>query len=249
VYANAKVPESNQVGLHPQLDDVIARHRAFGFNKPIAEKNKRLFQRLDALCKDQQRDIIIDAGCGNAESTFQIALNNPDALVIGIDKSAARLKTAGLDNEIMQDKNTVLIRMDLVDFYLLADRHHWHVTQQFWFYPNPWPKKKHLQRRWHGNAIFPVIIRLGGRIELRCNWEIYAREFIHSIALSGLTNYSYQADYIPAHTISPHEKKYRDSGHRLYRCVVTVDMAANNQILDDCNQFYDASGLENLPSN
>ena len=26
---------------------------------------------------------------------------------------------------------------------------------------------KHLQRRWHGAAIFPFIIKLGGRLELR----------------------------------------------------------------------------------
>ncbi len=245
MYANSKTPTSNQQGVHPGLDSVIAHHRSSRFNKPIAEKTRRLFQKLDALCKDLQREIIIDAGCGNAKSTCQLARKHPRALVIGIDRSAARLKTLCPSTDLMQYKNRVLLRADLVDFYLLANLHHWHVKQQYWFYPNPWPKKKHLKRRWHGHALFPLIINLGGRIELRCNWDVYAREFIHAVALLGLTHYSYQAGYIPEQAASPFERKYLHSGHCLYRCVVTADLATKNQIMDDYNQLYGGSGLEN----
>lgn len=34
-----------------------------------------------------------------------------------------------------------------------------------------------LQRRWHGHPIFPVIVAMGGRIEVRASWEGYLHEF------------------------------------------------------------------------
>lgn len=37
-----------------------------------------------------------------------------------------------------------------------------------------------FQRRWHGHAIFPILIALGGRIEVRASWYGYLAEFCES---------------------------------------------------------------------
>ena len=51
------------------------------------------------------------------------------------------------------------------------------MAKHYILYPNPWPKAKHVQRRWHGSAVFPQIIAVGQEIILRSNWLLYLEEF------------------------------------------------------------------------
>ena len=67
-----------------------------------------------------------------------------------------------------------------------------------------------------------VAIVEGGRLEVRCNWEPFALEFAASI------NHLLGVHVAPAEppeqpVLSPFERKYRRSGHRLYSVVVVVD--------------------------
>ena len=96
-------------------------------------------------------------------------------------------------------------------------------------YPNPWPKPKHLRRRWYAHPVFPELIRLGGELELRCNWRIYAEEFhaaMEFIAAGACTMGEYSAQT----NISLFERKYSGSGHTIYRCYCSLDsLVASNQ--------------------
>ena len=48
-------------------------------------------------------------------------------------------------------KNLFLVRAELTDFWMLVARQSdWLVAKHYLLYPNPYPKSKHLQRRWHG---------------------------------------------------------------------------------------------------
>ncbi|MFW7344351.1 SAM-dependent methyltransferase, partial [Pollutimonas sp. H1-120] len=49
-------------------------------------------------------------------------------------------------------------------------------------YPNPYPKAGHLKMRWHGHAVLPTLLALGGALELRSNWSIYVEEFALAVA-------------------------------------------------------------------
>jgi tRNA (guanine-N7-)-methyltransferase len=111
--------------------------------------------------------------------------------------------------------NLRLIRGDLVDIWRILEDADIRLEKHFILYPNPWPKSQHLQRRWHAHAVFPAIIRLGGQLILRTNWEIYAREFADAVQIAtGKRPALYQ--YFPGTFISPFEKKYFLSGHTLY---------------------------------
>lgn len=35
----------------------------------------------------------------------------------------------------------------------------------------------HTKRRWHGHPVFPILVALGGQIEVRASWEGYLKEF------------------------------------------------------------------------
>src|SRR5690606_34846940 len=96
-----------------------------------------------------------------------------------------------------------------------------HPVRHYILYPNPWPKIGHLARRWHGHAVFPTIVALGGVLECRSNWQIYIDEF--AAALTQVSDIPTHCEaFIAEQPITPFERKYRDSGHVLWRCRIRL---------------------------
>lgn len=162
--------------------------------------------------------LLLDAGCGTGESALRLAQRYPDHFVFGVDQSADRLgrqKTQALPD------NLCLVRADLVDFWRLLAEQKVRLSKHFMLYPNPWPKKKHLGRRWHGHPVFPVCLALGGELECRSNWRVYIEEM--AWALSRLSGQSVLLeDLLPEQPLTPFEHKYQRSGHGLWRCRVDL---------------------------
>jgi tRNA G46 methylase TrmB len=157
---------------------------------------------------------VLDSFCGTGQSTAILAQQYPHALVAGVDQSVYRLDR----HQAGKSDNYLLLRAQAEDIWqlLLADgiqlRHH------FLLYPNPWPKQKHLQRRIHGHASFSWLLRLGGSIELRSNWQLYTEEFGIAMHLAGRRGRVCRiAGDSP---LTRFEEKYWRSGHSLwcYRC-------------------------------
>ncbi len=214
----SRIIQSNQQSIHPDLLVILNKHINNDYQKPITAFNQEVFDKAQHYYQQNQENFILDSGCGIGESTYHIARKYPQSFVIGIDQSAHRLHC---NNNWELPKNAFLIRADLIDFWRLAAQSGWQLKKHFLLYPNPWPKKKHLKRRWHGHPVFPILIKLGGILELRSNWKIYAEEFSQAIThLSGKRN-ELQL-YNPQKTITPFERKYQASAQDLYR--ITVDL-------------------------
>ena len=161
--------------------------------------------------------LIFDSFCGVGESTIAIASQHPQALVIGIDKSLARLDKHP-DSEL---KNYHLLRADVEDFWRLAVDANWKLSQHYLLYPNPWPKSSHFKRRVHGSPLFPSLLALGGKLELRSNWQIYVEEFAQAANIAG---HACQVQTIdPPNPITPFERKYQQSGQVLWQCICQVN--------------------------
>ena len=167
--------------------------------------------------------VILDSGCGTGESTLNIALANPGIPVIGIDKSVARLSKAGT-----APQNAFLVRAELLDFWRLAlekvKAGQWHIPYHALYYPNPWPKQSEATRRFHLHPIFPTLLQLGDVIELRTNWEIYAREFAEAarVATQVATpdrTIACEA-FEPEHPITAFERKYKEARQQLWRVTI-----------------------------
>lgn len=218
MHANSRIVTSNQPGIHEQLSALVARHANTSFRKPIAEVNRLNFERsITDWCEAGNAPLIIDAGCGVGLSTQRLAKAHPDNFVIGIDQSADRLSRHPVSTS-ERGANYTLVRANLVDYWRLLYQAGIRPQLHFLLYPNPWPKKPQLSRRWHGHPIFPTIIALGGTIECRSNWKIYIDEFAAAVQqLSGqsVTAEPHQVSGMP---LTPFEEKYRASGHALWRC-------------------------------
>ncbi len=218
-----RVVTSNQTGPHENLPGIVWRHQQHVFRKPIAEHTRAAFDQVAAIVVERQQPIILDSGCGTALSTRCIAHQYPAALVIGVDRSEVRL---GKRYEDRLPDNALTVRADLIDFWLLAAEAGWRLQRHFILYPNPYPKSVHLKRRWQAHAVFPTLLKLGGQLELRTNWQIYAGEFALALRLNGYEEAAAER-FLPddGDYWTLFEKKYHAAGQALYRCIVDLDMA------------------------
>lgn len=215
--ANSRPVSSGQNSIHQQLHALVTRHAGTEFRKPIAAYNQAAFEvSMSVWHQAGSMPLILDAGCGVGLSTLHLATSFPDHFVIGVDQSSHRLGRHKVWNGAIPD-NFTCVRADLVDYWRLLHASGIRLRRHYLLYPNPWPKVGQLARRWHGHAVFPTIVALGGELECRSNWRIYIEEFAAALGL--LTGLDIACEgYAPEKPITPFEQKYLASGHTLWRC-------------------------------
>jgi tRNA G46 methylase TrmB len=214
--------------MHDDLAQQVAKHAATVFRKPVTDYNRSAFDASIAAWEAHGRaPLILDAGCGVGLSTLHLAARHPDHFVIGVDQSADRLARQVHWPDALP-ANSMRLRADLVDYWRLMLASGVRPARHYLLYPNPWPKKQHLGRRWHGHPVFPTVVALGGQLECRSNWRIYIDEC--AAALTQLTGMPVQTESFDALTpITPFEEKYRASGHALWRCRLALPSSVEQQ--------------------
>jgi len=221
--ANSRSVTSNQEDIHEHLETVVQKHLQHPFTKPLKESSARIFAEISQFLKDYKRKLIFDSGCGTGESTLAISRLHPEALVLGIDKSALRISKA--KERIADSPNILFVRAELIDIWRLAAEANWQLQHHYILYPNPWPKKRHLRRRWHAHPVFPSLLELGGELHLRSNWRTYLDEFAFSVELATKQPSSVQLLTISS-PISAFEAKYAASGQQLFECRISLKSPA-----------------------
>jgi tRNA (guanine-N7-)-methyltransferase len=208
---------SNQSDIHDKLEAVVNKHRQTLFKKPVADHTRQAFDAIATIVDINKQPLILDSGCGTALSTRHIAEAFPDHQVIGIDRSFTRLHK---EYNTYLPENALLVQADLVDLWRLVREAGWQIARHYLLFPNPYPKSVHLKRRWHAHPVFPDLLALGGMLELRTNWYVYAKEFASALGL-----YGYQAEALEYQVEKPwtlFEKKYAEDGQVLYRCQINL---------------------------
>jgi tRNA (guanine-N7-)-methyltransferase len=216
---HSRAVRSSQAGIHRRLESLLERHVTTRWESPLHGATCRAFEALAAELSGENRPLILDSGCGTGESTRLLAKRFPAALVIGVDKSSDRLSRLCAERFPWTEGNAIWLRGELSTFWRLALQAGWRLQRHYLFYPNPWPKPGHLQRRWHAHPVFPDLLKLGGRLEMRTNWRIYADEFAFVVnRLCGSTVAPLCVE--DSEAVSPFERKYRASGQALYSVVL-----------------------------
>jgi tRNA (guanine-N7-)-methyltransferase len=216
---NSRTISTTQLGPHLKVPELVARHLASSSQKPFNLHTLEAFKQVQDWLQNWQGPLILDSCCGVGESTALLALQFPDARIIGVDKSALRI---GKHEAIYHQgtDNHLVVRADLNDFWRLAHQAGWQPQRHYLLYPNPYPKPSQVNRRWHASAAFADILKLGGRLEVRSNWDIYIEEF--AIALQ-TADVACQAEvYSAAQPITPFERKYWASGQKSFRLVADI---------------------------
>ncbi len=240
------------------MHNSIAPHTANAFKEADIFINK-------FYGNSRNKIVILDSGCGKGLSTISLAAKFPNIPVIGIDRSFHRLShnrlyrnaieedndnddegDSAIDNnsqvsqKVDDQQNVLFVRAELSDFWLLASQSDWIIHSHYLLYPNPYPKSKHLGRRWHCHPSFPFIIALGGTLVVRSNWDIYCREMLSALkaivnakAFPNVTaNINDVSEYQPAMDgvnkyLTHFERKYILAGVKVYE--LKVDLGARER--------------------
>jgi len=219
--ADSSKVRSNQKHVHPKLPELVRRSLRSHYQRPISNHSRESFAKLAEQLAVEPRPLVLDSFCGTGHSTAILAQRHPDHLVVGIDKSSHRLAK----HRVTECENYLLLRAQCEDIWrLLLDQK---ITPDFHyiFYPNPWPKSGHLQRRVHGHPSFRSLLQLGGRLELRSNWLLYIEEFGVAMSIAGV--HGTVSRLVPDTPISLFERKYHASEQRLWSYI------AGSQALND----------------
>lgn len=211
---------TNQDDLNQNLDQTVLKHLNSRFAKPYSDFSLETFRVFEKLVEQAAKPLIFDSCCGVGESSVRLAQQFPDHLVVGLDKSANRLdknERQGLE----RGDNLLLLRADLNDFWRQALEAGIKPERHYVLYPNPWPKSKHLGRRWHGAPVFPALVALGGQLELRSNWRLYLAEFARALELAGKS--SQLTEYRSDEPLTAFERKYWDSQQTTWQLTADLD--------------------------
>jgi len=213
---------SKQAGIHPNLEACVDKHLETSWKQPLHSPTVEIYRQLaQEVGFSDCRPVILDSGCGTGKSTRLLAEVFPGHLVIGVDRSHSRLAKSGVRSGFLCAENYILVRAELATFWRLLLKSGLSPERHFLLYPNPWPKPGHLSRRWHGHPVFPQFLELGGEIEMRCNWDVYAREFAKAATLA--TGMEIDVKKIkPGNGISPFEQKYLERGQSLFSVSISA---------------------------
>jgi tRNA G46 methylase TrmB len=162
---------------------------------------------------------LLDTGCGTGESTISLARENSELLVLGVDRSEDRLRKASARFSGAGVDNAFFLRFDVGDLWIWLEEQGLRPLRQYFLYPNPYPKKQHLSRRWHAHPGFPIALSFGGELHLRTNWRIYAEEFacaVHHLTGCSVEVMRIETDEEGWEAMTAFEKKYAESGHELW---------------------------------
>ena len=121
----------------------------------------------------------IEVGCGVGLHPIRYGQAHPGRLLIAIEHTPSRFEAfhrrLAHHPEI---RNVQAIQADAVSWITHCVRPS-SVDRYFFLYPNPYPKRTDLNKRWHAMPFFSQVLRTlkpGGTLTLATNEEFYFRE-------------------------------------------------------------------------
>ena len=214
---NSQIVTSNQSSIHPDLESIVKKNQKHKYLKPFKANQELnniisyLKERYPTTSKNIYSPIVLDTGCGTGESSISLATMYPEKFVIGFDKSSHRLSKP-------KDPlpSNLLITQQVCEEVWSKLAQHGIRCETYLLYPNPWPKKKHVKRRWHSHPIFPTLLEISTSITMRTNWRIYAVEFSLALAIHKIPH---KLTPLPPQIkhLSPFERKYTASNHTIFQ--------------------------------
>jgi tRNA G46 methylase TrmB len=231
----SNIVTTNQDGIHPDLEKIVLKHMTHMWRGPIHPATQNAFDSVSSTLqslKEQRKPWILDSGCGVGESTLKLAQLYPGHFILGVDRSEIRLDKASvklqkptiIDPNTRNMKNFLFIRAELGDFWRLLLKNDLYPAQHYILYPNPYPKKMHIKKRFHGDPSLREILLLCPHLELRSNWKLYLSEFQFAVnngsKILGLESFRdgtlSQLNPTPESAWTLFEKKFSASGQDIH---------------------------------
>ena len=195
--------------------------------KPKSFKKPALSHNLDKsfyLWQKSYSQLIVDLGCGVGYHPIWLARNNPNTGVVAIERTKAKFLS-------MQRRSNNHELHNL--FCVHADAQHWipqnlrdkSLDHLYFLYPNPYPKRKQANKRYHRQAFFEVLLNKlkdSGQLTFATN-----EKWLHEECETYLSHL-WKLNPIKSETLSPRqtghfrthfEKKYLSRGESCFNLV------------------------------
>lgn len=128
----------------------------------------------------REAPLVLEIGSGMGESTAAMAANRPDVNLLavevykpGVAQTFHHLEKAGVENVRVMRGDAVEILTALIPEKSLSE---------VWlFFPDPWPKARHLKRRLVNPEFVELVasrLKKGGIFRLGTDWEHYAEQML-----------------------------------------------------------------------
>jgi len=178
----------------------------------------------------KNKKLALEIGAGSGLFSLEFARENPDWFLLSMERTAnkyARFLQLKKNFPPLQE-NLYFLRADGVNVVT-----HWvpphSIDRLFLLYPNPHPKAKQANLRWHNMIFFEELLKRlkpDGVVELRTNLEWYLREFKEKVRSENLlipeTERLLPKDHPPQ---TAFEKKYLARGENCFQLILKKSKA------------------------
>ncbi len=174
----------------------------------------------------KDKKLALEIGAGTGRFSIEFAKWNKDWFLIALERTQAKSNRfkglSAADRELRE--NLCFLRADGVNVvtHLFKEKS---LDQIFLLYPNPYPKAKQANLRWHNMPFFTELLaklKASGEIELRTNLNWYANEFedrmINTFHLKLKSKEVLESDFKPQ---TAFERKYLLRNESCYRLLFT----------------------------
>lgn len=127
---------------------------------------------------DPEKPLTVDMGCGKGRFLLAKAAHEPDTQFLGVERMLVRVRKVCRKIERRQLHNARLIRVEgeYATRYLLPDQS---VDTFFLFFPDPWPKKRHMEHRLFDDSYRDALIRIlkpGAAVHVATDHQPYVQQ-------------------------------------------------------------------------
>lgn len=163
-------------------------------------------------------ETIMEIGFGMGQSLVRCAQENPSVNYIGVE-----VHRPGIGSLLAQmaEDNVTNIRVFQADVQevLVQNIPDESLSGIQIFFPDPWPKRRHLKRRLIQTDFVELLwhkLKIGGFVHLATDWEQYARHMMQVFSdHSGFNNMAGHGHYLSSHQHQRPLTKFESRGQKL----------------------------------
>lgn len=166
---------------------------------------------------------ILEIGFGSGESLTSLAKDNPDKNFIGVETHKPGIGAVFRELEKEKLANVRVYHADIVDVLekCIPPKS---LDLVLIFFPDPWEKRKHTQRRLVQIPFIKTIaekLKTAGRIELASDCEEYAKLMLHvlsqNVSFKNLAESKhFSAKSMHRSAVTKFEKRALSAGHKIF---------------------------------